>query len=111
MEILLAEPTHVTVETAFGIPELLVLEAWSEFHDMRMEIDLGRCLDGKALDETVIIYDQDTAHRWTLWRTAAGIVVQPMIGMGQQFATLTAALDAICPTGLEELSDLRPAQL
>jgi hypothetical protein len=110
MEILHVEPTQQSEATAFKIPDLMLLGAWSEFHDMRMAIDLAHCMDGAERDEVIVLSEQRSSLHWMLWRSADGIVVQPMLGMECQFDTISDALESVRSTEPEELTNIHSGQ-
>ena len=45
-----------------------------------------------------------------LWRSADGIVVQPMLGMEGQFDTISDALESVRSTEPEELTNIHSGQ-
>lgn len=110
MEALQVEATRNSRMTAFSIPDLMLLEAWSEFHGMRMEVDLGHCMDGAECDEIIVLSESYSPLHWMLWRSADQIVVQSMLGAERRSDTISEALDSIGSTEVEELIDIHPSQ-
>jgi hypothetical protein len=110
MEMLHLEATQHDGATAFKVPELMLLGAWSEFHGMRMAIDLAHCMDGAERDEVIVLSEQRSSLHWMLWRSADGIVVQPMLGRERQFDTISDALESVRSTEPEELTNIHSGQ-
>ena len=55
---------------SFDIPDLLMLQAWADFHDLRMVVELDVFTDADEYEELIAIYDKDRAfRRWMIWRT------------------------------------------
>jgi hypothetical protein len=85
---------------SFNIPDLLMLRAWTDFHDLRLSIDLDVCADGDEYEELLGIYDEDRAfRRWMLWRSCDGIVVQPAMGRSMLFDFMGDVLEILIPSG------------
>lgn len=83
---------------AFNVSDLLMLRAWSEFHDMGMTIDLDIATDTEEYEEIVNICDISGSYRrWMIWRSADGIVVQPRLGRAMLFDVVSDALDQLIP--------------
>lgn len=83
---------------AFAIPELLLVQAWAEFHKFRFSIELDWHVDLTEYEEVITLGLPDrTGSHCLLWRAPDGIVVQPMVGRARRYATISDALDAICP--------------
>jgi hypothetical protein len=93
-------PTRTPTGFSFDIPDLLMLQGWSDFHDLRMAIDLDVCADGEEYEELVGIYDKARAfRRWMIWRSGDGIIVQPAMGRPMLFDFMGDALDLLIPAG------------
>ena len=83
---------------SFDIPDLLVLQGWTEYHDLRMAIELDVCAEGDEYEELLGIYDKDRAfRRWMIWRSCDGIVVQPAMGRTMLFDYMAEALEILIP--------------
>jgi hypothetical protein len=83
---------------AFNVADLLVLRAWSDFHELRMTIDLDIVTDTEEYEEIVNILDAGADYRrWMLWRSADGIVVQPRLGRPMLFDAVADALELLIP--------------
>ena len=83
---------------SFDIPDLLMLEAWAEFHELRLAIDLDVCADGDEYEELVGLYERGCAfRRWMIWRSCDGIVVQPAMGRPMLFDDMVDALEMLIP--------------
>jgi hypothetical protein len=93
-------PAKTPTGLAFEIPDLLMLQAWADFHDLRMSIDLDVCADGDEYEEHVGIFDRDRIfRRWMIWRSCDGIVVQPSMGRAMLFDFMGDALEILIPAG------------
>jgi len=83
---------------AFEIPDLVLLQGWANFHDIRIAVELDHWVDGEEYEEVVAAYPQDSRlRRWIMWRAANEVVVQPLIGRGRRFASVAQALAALMP--------------
>ena len=83
---------------SFEIPDLLLLRAWSDYHDLRLAIELDVCLEDEEYEELLALYDRGRAfRRWMLWRSADGIVVQPAMGRMMLFDSMADVLESLIP--------------
>jgi len=83
---------------SFEVADLLLIQAWGEFHDLRIVIELDYIAGGDEYEEVVSLYHRDrTFRRWMMWRTGDGLVVQPLLGRPLRFARVADALDALIP--------------
>jgi hypothetical protein len=92
--------TSVKVPTglSFDVPDLLMVQGWSDFHDFRMAIDIDVCADGDEYEELLGIYESTCAfRRWMIWRSCDGIMVQPTMGRTLMFDSMSEALDILIP--------------
>ena len=82
---------------AFEIADLILLQSWAEFHELRMVVELDhRGADGEY-EEMVAIYAKDShALRWLLWRTDE-IVLQPLIGRTIHCPSVADAIEVLSP--------------
>jgi hypothetical protein len=79
---------------AFDVPELVLAQAWADYHGLRMVIELDGHLDGEEYEEVLAFYPPNSAfRRWMMWRSTVGTVVQPMMGRTQRFARMAEALE------------------
>jgi hypothetical protein len=93
-------PAKMPTGLSFDVPDLLMLQGWAEFHDLRMAIELDVCADGDEYEELLGLYDRDRAfRRWMIWRSCDGIVVQPAMGRPTLFDFMGDALDMLIPAG------------
>ena len=93
---------RATIQTPIGlsfeIPDLLMVQAWADFHNLRMEIELDAGTDGEEYEELIGLYYGTSAYRrWMIWRSCDGIVVQPMMGRPMLFDTMAVALEVLIP--------------
>jgi hypothetical protein len=83
---------------SFAIPDLLILQGWSDFHDLRMTVELDFCVDSDEYEELLGLYDANRAfRRWMIWRSCDGIVVQPTMGRTMLFDTMADVLEMLIP--------------
>jgi hypothetical protein len=83
---------------SFEIPDLLLLRAWSEFHDLRLVIELDVCAEDEEYEELLALYQPGSAfRRWMLWRSCDGIVVQPAMGRMMLFDGMADVLEVLIP--------------
>ncbi len=78
---------------AFPIAELQAMQRWADLHRLLLTIELDRCTDGEDFEEVVAL--QETGgrrRRWSLWRSAEHLVVEPATGTATRFARLADAL-------------------
>lgn len=90
----------VTVPTglSFEVPDLLMLRAWAEYHELRMTMDLDTFTGSEEYEEIVNLSEVDSPHhRWMVWRSADGIIVQPRMGRPMLFDMMADALDVLIP--------------
>jgi hypothetical protein len=83
---------------SFEVPDLVMLKGWSEYHELRMAIELDVCADGDEYEELLGLYEQTSAfRRWMIWRSCDGIVVQPTMGRTMLFDCMADALEILIP--------------
>jgi hypothetical protein len=93
-------PAGIPIGLSFDIPDLLMLQAWADFHDLRMSIDLDVCNEGEEYEELLGIHDKDRDfRRWMLWRSCDGIVVQPTMERSMLFDFMGDVLEILIPPG------------
>jgi hypothetical protein len=85
---------------SFELADLVLLQGWADFHGMQLTVELDHCVEGDEYEEVVALYTADNRlRRWILWRSANGIVVQPLIGRSIHFGCVADAIEALVPTG------------
>jgi hypothetical protein len=83
---------------SFDVPDLLMVRAWAEYHDLRMTIDLDTFTGSDEYEEIINLSEASSPHhRWMLLRSADGIVVQPRLGRPMLFDMMADALDLLIP--------------
>ena len=98
MEMLRITPTPPT-GLSFDISDLVLLQGWAEYHDIRMVVELDHWVEGDEYEEVVGFYTKDSPlRRWILWRSAHEVVVQPLFGRGCRFDTVADALENLAVT-------------
>jgi hypothetical protein len=81
---------------AFEISDLMLLQGWAEFHNVRMVVELDHWAEGEEFEEVVALYAKDSPlRRCNLWRSASDIILQPLIGRSRRFGSITEVLDSM----------------
>jgi hypothetical protein len=100
MEVLLfmrMQPTAPAIPAglAFEVADLILLQSWAEFHDMRMAIELDHCDADGEYEEMVVIYAKESHEvRWLIWRSGE-IIVQPLIGRSIHCPSVADAVERL----------------
>jgi len=92
--------TSVALPTglSFDVPDLLLVQAWAEYHDLRLAVELDVCAEGEDYEEVLGLFAQPSgSRRWMIWRSCDGIVVQPMVGRPMLFDAVAEALEVLIP--------------
>jgi hypothetical protein len=80
---------------AFEVADLILLQSWAEFHELRMNVELDYCDADGEYEEMVAIYaGGNHVVRWLLWR-AGEIIVQPMIGRRIRCPSVAKAIEIL----------------
>lgn len=88
------------VGIAFEVPELLMLAAWAEFHDLRLVIELDYDIDGDEYEEVAVLYlPGRQLRRWMLWRARDAVVVEPADGATFRVGCIADLLQRLVPAG------------
>jgi len=83
---------------SFELADLVMVQGWSEYHDLRMVVELDYSAEGEEYEEVLALYPQNSAfRRWMIWRGACDVVVQPMMGRAQHYTSVSDALEALIP--------------
>jgi hypothetical protein len=62
---------------AFAIPDLLLIKAWADFHDLQMTVRLDFSVNGSPCEEAVCLRPATGGDQyWVLWRSRRGIAAQ-----------------------------------
>jgi hypothetical protein len=92
---------------AFEIADLVLLQAWAERHRVSMQIRLDHAVQGEEYEEVIAIHTgASNGAQLIIWRNAASVFVQPLVGRRQKFASLSQALDSVLPKQTIKLSDI-----
>ena len=95
MEMLRTTPTPPT-GLSFDIADLILIKGWTEYHDIRMVVELDHSVEGEEYEEVVALYTNDRMlRRWILWRSACDVVVQPLLGRPRHFDCVADALESL----------------
>ena len=75
---------------------------WSEFHDLRMMVELDNYIGGEEYEEILAFYPPDSEfRRWSMWRAKEDIVAQPTVGRAMHFTSVAGALESLIPVADE----------
>jgi hypothetical protein len=86
------------VGLSFELSDLIIVLGWSEFHDLRMVVELDHCSGGEEYEEVLAFYPPHSEfRRWSMWRTDEDIVVQPTVGCTVHFTSVAGSLEALIP--------------
>jgi hypothetical protein len=90
--------TALPMGLAFELADLVMAQGWAEYHDLRMVVELDYTAEGEEYEEVLALYPLGSAfRRWMVWRGANAVVVQPMMGRAQHFASVSEALEHLIP--------------
>lgn len=90
--------TTLPMGLAFELADLVMVQGWSEYHELRMVVELDYTAEGEEYEEVLALYPQGSAfRRWMMWRGVGDIVVQPMMGRAVRFASVADALEHLIP--------------
>jgi hypothetical protein len=91
--------TDVPFGLAFELADLFMVQGWSEYHDLRMVIELDYSAEGEEYEEVLALYPKNgTFRRWTMWRGTGEIAVQPTMGRMMRFPSVADALEGLIHT-------------
>jgi len=91
-------PTALPMGLAFELADLVMVQGWSEYHDLRMVVELDYSAEGEEYEEVLALYPQNSAfRRWMIWRSTGAVVVQPMMGRAQHYPSVADALESLIP--------------
>ena len=92
---------------AFEIPDLLLAQAVANACDLRMVVEIDHHTDCEELEEVLALYQGNgDLCRCLIWRSATAVVVQPMPGRPQRFASLSDAMKWLAPAKPEQVSNI-----
>jgi hypothetical protein len=90
--------TALPMGLAFELADLVMVQGWSEFHELRMVVELDYTAEGEEYEEVLALYPRDSSfRRWMVWRNATDVVVQPMMGRASRYASVAEALEHLIP--------------
>ena len=81
---------------AFEVADLILLQSWAEFHELRMVVELDHHDAEGEYEEVVAIYAKDNRLRWLLWRSGK-IVIQPLIGGRVHCPSVAETIEILSP--------------
>jgi hypothetical protein len=90
--------TALPMGISFELADLVMVQGWSEYHDLRMVVELDYSAEGEEYEEVLALYPRDSSfRRWMVWRGACNVVVQPMMGRAVRFGSVAEALEHLIP--------------
>ncbi|MBV8616659.1 MAG: hypothetical protein JOY66_23200 [Acetobacteraceae bacterium] len=95
---------------SFAVAELRLIQAWAEFHDLRLAVEMDHSFGDEVYEEVLSLYRTgSTCCRCILWRTPTQVIVQPILGRASRFPSIADALDSLGAAEPEEpLTDIVP---
>lgn len=91
--------TSLPTGVAFELADLFMVQGWSEYHNLRMIIELDYAAEGEEYEEVLALYPRNSGfRRWTMWRGTGEIAVQPIMGRVMRFQCVADALECLIPT-------------
>jgi hypothetical protein len=89
---------RVSTGLSFEVSDLVLAQAWADFHELRIEVELDCATSGDEYEEMLGLFVRRTGfRRWMIWRSCQGIVVQPILGRPRLFDSLAEALEELIP--------------
>jgi hypothetical protein len=87
---------------SFELSDLIMVLGWSEFHDLRMVVELDNYIGDEEYEEILAFYPSDSEfRRWSMWRSNEDIVAQPTVGRAMHFTSVAGALESLIPVADE----------
>jgi hypothetical protein len=83
---------------SFELSDLTLVLGWSEFHDLRVVVELDHSSGNEEYEEVLAFYPSNSRfRRWSMWRTHEHIVMQPTQGRTMHFTSVAGALESLIP--------------
>jgi hypothetical protein len=99
--------THLPKGIAFEIADLLLISKWAELRDSRMLVCLDHGTDGEEYEEVIAFQaEASLLCQFIMWREADSVVLQPLIGLTQRYASVAEVLESIALTPRVPLTDV-----
>jgi hypothetical protein len=101
-------PPRLPKGLAFEISDLVLIRRWADCHDFRMlvRLDHGALVDEEYEEVIAFETERSPLYRLTMWRTAETVFVQPLVGRGKQYGSVTAALKSLVSKTRFVLTDI-----
>lgn len=79
---------------AFPISEHVAIRSWAEARGLRVAVEIDRVVAGEEYEEVLAFYQAGSAWRcFTMWRSAAAVVLEPASGPSRRSETIWDAID------------------
>ncbi len=106
----IAAPRGLPKGIAFEIADLALIQAWADFHDLRVQIRLDHGAPATDYEEVIALYiGTGNVFRALIWRNAKAVFVQRLIGRRQRYGSVAAAMESLVPRPLVAVTDITPA--
>jgi hypothetical protein len=92
---------------AFEIADLVLIKAWTDWHNIGMMIRLDHGAETEEYEEA--IYFNTTMRplcRLIIWRNAEAVFVQPLVGRRRQYDSVAEALESLLVKGKLTLTNI-----
>jgi hypothetical protein len=91
-------PAKLLKGLSFDLAELTLVQGWSAFHNLRMVVRLDHGSDAEEYEEVLAFHaGASPLCRWIMWRNAAAVFAQPLVGRSQCHGSVAEALAALAP--------------
>lgn len=94
---------------SFEIADLVLIQDWAAFHDLHMRIRLDHGTQAEEYEEVIALHiGRSPIYRALIWRNAKTVFVQPQVGRGQRYASVSAALEGLIAPQPVAVSNITP---
>lgn len=96
---------------AFEIADLLLAQAWAGRHEIEICIRLDHSTPTEEYEEVIALRGTNLRIAPVIiWRIANAIRVQPLVGRGRQYHSVSDALDSLIPEKDAAVTDIVATQ-
>jgi hypothetical protein len=105
------KPFKVLRGLSFSVAELVLIGSWSEANRLRMVVRLDHSSDAEEYEEVLALHlGESPLCHWLMWRDAAAVYIQPLIGRVQRYGSVAEAFEALAAKQPVVLTDIRPGR-
>jgi hypothetical protein len=103
-----ATPPGLPKGLAFEIADLVLIKRWADCHNFHMlvRLDHGAAVDEEYEEVIAFQTERSPLYRLIMWRNAAAVFVQPLVGRGKRYASVADALMSLLPTPHFRLTEI-----